>query len=212
MRQDAKQPSSLADSRLAPRSTPVLRSGKVVCQSGEYLCMMRDVSTGGVGLRFFHAPPPEPRIFLQLANGKVLPIERVWSRDHDAGYRFAAVVDVDEFISEGAMQPPRPIRVRLSLPALVTVDGRDGPARLADISRTGARIDADRQWPLEAFVRLEASGLPLLFGHIRWRDGTAHGIVFQNVLPLEKLAQHLLELQPFGAAESAPSDRTIRAA
>lgn len=197
MRQDADQPSTPAEQRVAPRSSLVLRAAKVICQSGEYLCVVRDVSATGVGLRFFHAVPPEPRIFLEAANGRIHPIERVWARESDAGFRFATEIDVDEFIAERGDAPHRPIRVRLNRPALVTVDGRDGHAALVDISRTGARIEADRYWPIEAFVRLEVSGLPLCFGHIRWREGTAHGIVFQNVMPLAQLAQHILGLQPF---------------
>lgn len=198
MRTKARPQPPASDLRAAPRSSLVLRTAKVVCQSGEYLCLVRDVSAGGAGLRFFHDVPPEPRIFLELANGRIHPIERVWSRERDAGYRFAAEVDVEEFIAERSEHPHRPIRMRLRRPALVTVDGRDGPATLADLSRTGARIEADRQWPLAAFVRLEVAGLPLFFGHVRWREGTVHGIAFQNVMPLERLAGHLLDVQPFG--------------
>jgi hypothetical protein len=186
-----------ADQRAAPRSSLMLRTAKVVCQSGEYLCLVRDVSASGAGLRFFHAVPPEARIFLELANGQIHPIERVWARETEAGYRFAAEIDVAEFIAERGDHASRPIRLRLERPALVTVAGADCPATLIDISRTGARLDADHAWPLRAFVRIELAGLPVRYGHIRWRQGTAHGIVFQNVMPLGDLALHLLTLQPF---------------
>ena len=202
---------SFADQRAAPRSSLMLRTAKVVCQSGEYLCLVRDVSSGGAGLRFFHAVPPEPRIFLELANGQIHPIEQVWARGNEAGYRFASPIDVDDFIAERSDHPHRAIRLRLERAALVTVDGQDCHATLADISRTGARIEAEQSWPLQAFVRIELAGFPIRYGHVRWREGTAHGIVFQNVMPLGDLAQHLLDLQPF-TEQSGANGWAIRAA
>jgi hypothetical protein len=202
---------SIADQRAAPRSSLLLRTAKVVCQSGEYLCLVRDVSATGTGLRFFHAVPPEPRIFLELANGQIHPIERVWARESEAGYRFASEIDVEDFIAERSDHATRAIRLRLQRPALVTVEGHDCLATLHDISRTGARIEAEQSWPLQAFVRLELTGFPIRYGHVRWREGTAHGIVFQNVLPLGDLAQHLLALQPF-AEQPGINGWAIRAA
>jgi hypothetical protein len=208
MRANAK---SFAEQRAAPRSSLMLRTAKVVCQSGEYLCLVRDVSASGAGLRFFHAVPPEPRIFLELANGQIHPIERVWVRETEAGYRFASPIDVAEFIAERSDHPHRAIRLRLERPALVTVEGHDCLATLTDISRTGARIEGGYGWPLQAFVRLELAGFPIRYGHVRWREGTSHGIVFQNMLPLGDLAQHLLAAQPF-AQQSGANGWAIRAA
>jgi PilZ domain len=202
---------SIADQRAAPRSSLLLRTAKVVCQSGEYLCLVRDVSATGTGLRFFHAVPPEPRIFLELANGQIHPIERVWARESEAGYRFASEIDVEDFIAERSDHATRAIRLRLQRPALVTVEGHDCLATLHDISRTGARIEAEQSWPLQAFVRLELTGFPIRYGHVRWREGTAHGIVFQNVMPLGDLAQHLLAAQPF-AEQGGSNGWAIRAA
>jgi hypothetical protein len=211
MQPSAEQRVPYADQRAAPRSSLMLRTAKVVCQSGEYLCLVRDVSASGAGLRFFHAVPPEPRIFLELANGQIHPIERVWARGQEAGYRFAANIDVADFIAERSDHANRAIRLRLERPVLVTAGGQDGRATLVDISRTGARLDADARWPLQAFVRLDAAGMPIRYGHVRWREGTAHGIVFQNVIPLGDLAQHLLALQPF-AEQSGTNGWAIRAA
>lgn len=208
MRSNAR---SFKELRAAPRSSLMLRTAKVICQSGEYLCLVRDVSASGAGLRFFHAVPPEPRIFLELANGQIHPIERVWARESEAGYRFASEIDVEDFVAERSDHPHRAIRLRLERPVLVTVEGQDSRATLTDISRTGARIEAEQRWPLQAFVRLELDRFPIRYGHVRWREGTAHGIVFQNALPLGDLAQHLLALQPF-AEQAGPNGWAIRAA
>lgn len=190
-------PSDPAELRAAPRSSLMLRTAKVVCQSGEYPCLVRDVSAGGVGLRFFHDVPPETRIFLQLANGAVYPIELAWVRDFEAGYRAANEIDVDEFIAEPSPHNHRAIRFRLERPVLVTIDGRDCRARLLDVSRTGAKLRADREWPQGAFVRVEFIGFPVRYGHVLWRKGVEHGIVFQDTMSLADLARHLLAVQPY---------------
>lgn len=205
--------------RRDPRQTLMLRTAKVICQSGEYVCLVRDVSRGGVGLRFFHAVPEEPRIFLELANGALYPIERTWQRSEtetgEAGYRFAAPVALGAFLDETSQHPHRPVRLRLKLPVLLTVNGVDCRAMLADISRCGARLVADRRLPEGAFVRCDADGLPLRFGHVAWRKQLEHGITFQQAFGLEELARCLFALQPGleGLAE-APITRVkaIRAA
>ncbi|MBA4161105.1 MAG: PilZ domain-containing protein [Novosphingobium sp.] len=208
-----------SDQRRDSRQTLMLRTAKVICQSGEYVCLVRDVSRGGVGLRFFHAVPQEPRIFLELANGALYPIERTWQRSEaesgEAGYRFAAPVALGAFLDETSQHPHRPIRLRLKLPVLLTVDGTDCKAMLADISRCGAKLTADRRLPEGAFVRCDALGLPLRFGHVAWRRQLEHGIVFQQAFGLEELARCLFALQPAleGLEQEQPTDsKAIRAA
>ena len=79
-------------------ASPLLRSAKVVCQLGEYICLVRDVSQDGVLLSFLHDVPCEPRIILALGNGQTYPIQRIWSGQEQAGYRFAGSVTVEEFL------------------------------------------------------------------------------------------------------------------
>lgn len=204
-----------AELRASQRSSLMLRTAKVVCQSGEYVCLVRDVSAGGVGLRFFHDAPPETRIFLELANGAIYPVERAWLDGNAAGYRAASEIDVDEFTSEPSDHPHRALRFRLERPVLATVDGHDCRPRLLDISRTGAKLRADREWPLQAFVRFELPGFPVRYGHVLWRKGFEHGIVFQGAMPLDQFARHLLAVQPYPehlTEQTGPHGWAIRAA
>ena len=91
---------------------------------------------------------------------------------------------------------------------LLTVDGHDFRAMLADISRCGAKLDIERRLPRGAFARFDAVGLPLRFGHVRWRNDNDHGIVFQDAIGLEELARCLHQLQPCAVAPAgAQADR-----
>ena len=55
-----------AEAREATRTSMMLRCAKVICQTGEYVAIIRDVSELGVGLSFLHRAPLEPRILLEL--------------------------------------------------------------------------------------------------------------------------------------------------
>lgn len=204
MRKIAGTGSTFADERDTPRSSLMLRVAKVVCQSGEYPCLLRDVSETGVGLRFFHKVPPEPRIILEQANGRTYPIERVWGRGHEAGYRLACEIDVAEFIAEPSAFPDRAIRLRIDRAAVVSVDGRECRARLIDLSCSGAKLAADSEWHAGAFVRLAIEGFPLRFGHVNWRKDLAHGVNFQGTMALDEFARHALALQPFRKPSGTP--------
>lgn len=197
-----------AERRSSRRSSLMFRAAKLLCESGEYVCIIRDVSATGTRLRLFHAVPHEPHLFLELPSGERFAMERVWQRDDQAGFRFSCSIDVAEFIREPSPFARRPIRLRLQRPALVATGGVHRPVVLRDISQHGAAIDADGPIPVGQTLRLEIDGLPSRFGCVRWRrdavHGVGHGLVFQQAYTLDELAMHALTLQPL--AQPAPAD------
>lgn len=195
----------LSEMRAAPRSSLMCRTGKILCESGEYVCVVRDVSATGTKLRLFHAAPPDRHLFLELANGDRYAMERVWTHGDHAGFRFSCMIDVDRFIAEPNPHLRRPIRLKLHQPADVTVDGVASPVMLLDLSQQSARIEAGRKFALEQKLWLTVSDLPQRFGCVRWRNGYSHGLVLQQGLSLDELARHAFALQPFGA----PSPATV---
>jgi hypothetical protein len=191
-----------AEMRAAPRSSLMCRTGKILCESGEYVCVVRDVSATGAKLRLFHAAPPDRHLFLELANGDRYAMERVWVQGDHAGFRFSCTIDVDRFIAEPSAWPRRPIRINLQRPADVAADGVASPAMLLDLSQQGARIEAGRKFALEQKLWLSVEGQPPRFGCVRWRRGYTHGLVLQQSLGLEQLARCALALQPFAPEPS----------
>ncbi len=177
---------------------------KVVCQTGEYLCFVRDVSTLGAGLTFMHAVPPEERILLQLANGLTYPIERVWIGKRQAGYRFGCEVTIEEFTrpqfgeAEDGLAP-RPIRLEIEADAKVG-DGRQAAqVRLLNLSCEGARFECEVDFQLNALIGFSLEGLEKRIGQLRWRDGHTFGMQFQHRLTDQEIADCALMLQPFGS-------------
>ncbi len=200
-----------AEMRAAPRSSLMFRTAKLLCESGEYICVVRDISSTGARLRLFHDVPPDTHLFLEMANGERYAMERVWTRDDHAGFRFSCTIDVDQFIAETSPYPRRPVRLKLQRPADLSVDGVASPVVLLDLSQQGARIDAGRMFALEQKVVLAVEGQPRRFGCVRWRKGYTHGLVLQHSFRLDELANYALALQPFGATDpTVPAPAALR--
>lgn len=183
--------------RGAERHCLTMRTAKVRCESGEYACIIRDVSTTGTKLQFFHTPPPDQYLYLELQSGALFAVECRWSDDTFAGYRFSGPVDVGEFIDDQGPHARRPIRLRFNQPVTVRSGETVSHAMLADLSQHGACIEAGRIFAGMQLVRLEIEGLPERIGHVCWRRDYAHGIVFQESIALRTLALHAYRLQPY---------------
>lgn len=193
------QSNEMSDRRENERTRLSPKLAKVICQTGEYLCFPRDVSELGTGLGFMHAVPPEPRILLQLANGLIYPIERVWIGKRQAGYRFGCEVSVEEFTGDDEEFDPRPIRLDISAAARVS-DGRTScPVKIINLSCEGARFESETEFALERLLGFSADGLDERLGELRWRDGKQFGMQFQHPLSVLELAECAVRLQPFGS-------------
>lgn len=195
-----------AERRDAPRFPLLMRTAKLLCESGEYICMVRDVSAGGAMIRLFHEVPPDTHVFLELASGDRYAMQRRWHRKDRAGYRFSSRIAVNEFIEEPSIHPRRPLRLRLYRTALVTADGRDSKAMLRNISQQGACVETSSRLSEGTELRLEVAGLPIRFGTVRWQSERAYGVVFQQAFPLEDFARYTLALQPFDAEAGDPDE------
>lgn len=193
------------DRRDADRIALMIRSAKLICNGGEYLCVVRDVSHGGVRLRLFHALPHEDQLTLELATGDRHSLERVWERDGEVGLRFADEIDVRDFINEGGVFRKRPVRLRFDCPVTVLVGERPYQAVMRDMSRQGARIDLDMSLPIGQRIQIDAPGFPEKFATVCWRRWPAHGVVFHQSFTFDCLAKLANRLQAPAPAPLLPA-------
>jgi PilZ domain len=196
-----------AEQRGAQRFILLIRTAKLVCESGEFICVVRDVSETGLRVRLFHDLPADRRMALELGNGEVYFIEKVWENDQLAGFQFSAPIDVQGFIAEVSPYPRRHLRLRMQVPATVSLDGTANAATIFDFSQNGARIETSRHIGVGQKVRLDAEHLPPLTGTICWRSGQEYGLALEQFFSLEGFALLSAELQLTGAS-SAPVRRT----
>ncbi len=208
---DSRRPParSFEEMRGAQRFTLLIRTAKLVCESGEFLCIIRDVSETGLRLRLFHDLPRDTRMAVELANGELYFIERVWERDSHAGFRFAAPIDVHAFIAEVSPYPRRQMRLRLQFSALLTADGQASAATVHDLSTQGGRIECGRFLALGQRIKLQGDHFPAVLAKVCWRSGTDYGLVFEQVFTLDALAVMAAELQQVGSAKPPSGERSV---
>lgn len=180
---DARQ-HSFEEMRSDQRYTLLIRTAKLVCESGEFLCIIRDVSATGVRMRLFHDLPADGHMALELSNGEIYFIERVWERDGHAGFRFSAPIEVAGFIAEVSPYPRRQPRLRLEFPAVLSSESQASVATVRDLSPQGGRIETSRFLAIGQRIRLEGEGFPAIIARVCWRSGADYGLAFEQVFTL----------------------------
>ena len=208
---DAAPQRSFEEMRGAQRFTLLIRTAKLVSESGEFLCIIRDVSATGLRLRVFHKLPADAHMVLELANGEIYFIERVWERDNHAGFRFATPIDVEGFIAEVSPYPRRQPRLRVQFPAVLSVGGEASVATVRDLSPQGARIETARFLAIGQRIKLEGDGFPATIAKVCWRSGADYGLVFEQVFTLESLAVLAAGLQNLPEAPAASAGGAVQA-
>lgn len=191
--------------RSGKRYTLILRAAKLICGAGEFLCVLRDLSDKGLKARLFHPLPACPEYAIEFGGGERFEIEPVWSRGRDTGFRFArGPIDVRGLLAEAGPFPKRSIRLRIAeeLPVQLRFDQGELTGRVIDISQHGAQIELTAALPIGQKLRIDACGLPVLHGRVRWRRMATHGVVFQEGFRLDELAQLAADLQ-IGANRAA---------
>lgn len=185
--------------RAAPRFTLLIRAAKLVCDAGEFVCVLRDVSESGVSIRLFHALPPEERFALHMPGGAIYPIISVWQRGLEAGFQFAEAVAVDMLINEAASFPKRGMRISVSFPVTLTTITQRCTAMIENLSQQGAQLECNGLFAIDQNLRLEGGGiapeLREIRAKVRWRRGTRYGLVFDDTFTLADFAKLIARLQ-----------------
>lgn len=189
------------DNRRDARFTLLIRAAKLIAPCGEYMCILRDASVGGVRAQIFHPLPPGNDFTLELSNGDRHALELVWERDGHAGFRFRNPVELAQLISGAGAYPKRPVRLQVQLPAqLITTDGRVADVMIRNLSQHGIGIDCTVRLAIEQAIRIEAEQLPSLTGRVRWRGRNAYGLALDHTFRFEELARLVGVLQQGNAA------------
>jgi hypothetical protein len=191
---DAARPVG-AEQRTAARYTPLIRTAKITGASGEFLCVVSDISESGVSVRLFHPLPRDNALRLEMSNGDSLPLERVWEKDGRAGFRFGSDVDLGRVVTGHGKWPKRPIRLNLDMPAVLSGLTGQFDATIKNISMQGAQIECSSRLAIDQRLRLSSRGLPEIRTKVRWRKGNLYGLVFDDTFQFADLARIIAHAQ-----------------
>jgi hypothetical protein len=192
---DAGNANPLDEERAVPRFTLLIRAAKLVAPAGEFICVIRDVSSAGVSLRSFHPLPSEGPQTLELQTGERHAIERIWERGGEAGYRFCNPVEVHNLIAEAGRFPKRQLRLALRIEATIACRGVLHRATIVNLSQQGARVECASLFALEQPLRITTGVLPDVTARVRWRRQEEYGLVFDDTFSLRQLALFAATMQ-----------------
>ncbi|GAA5056085.1 hypothetical protein GCM10023208_20560 [Erythrobacter westpacificensis] len=184
------------EQRAATRYTLLIRAAKLLCNAGEFLCVIRDVSESGISVRTFHRLPPTARMVVELQNGDRHEMEPIWQKDDRAGFRFVHQADISRIIASPSRYAKRAIRLNLSASAVIeTMDGRREDVEIVDLSQQGAKVACECRFALDERVKISAAGLPETHAKVRWRKDGGCGLIFENTYQYGDFARIAADLQ-----------------
>lgn len=182
--------------RAAPRVTSLIRAAKLVCGKGEFVCVVRDVSASGAGVRCFHTVPEDASMALELQNGDSFEIAKVRGEGPEASFRFVDTsIEVDRLIRETWTFPRRPLRLAVSIPVTMRTLAGQSEAITKNVSQQGCRVETALPLSLAQSVLLESPHLPGIRAKVRWRRDGECGLVFDDTFSLSDFAIHVAKLQ-----------------
>lgn len=183
------------EQRATPRFTSLMRAAKLVCGKGEFVCVVRDVSSQGVRLRCFHPLPRDPAMALELQNGEIIELEPVREEGLEAAFRFTGEVTIERLIHESALYPRRPLRLNLAIPLTLRTAAGAVTAVTHNLSQQGCRAECPSPLAIAQAVLVEGPQLPGLRAKVRWRQDGVVGLVFDDTFALKDFALVAARLQ-----------------
>jgi hypothetical protein len=181
-----------SDRRDGERYLTLLRVGSMTVDGQRHLCLIRNVSCGGMLIRTYSDMRPGTRLSIEFKHGESVAGTVRWVSDGNIGLMFDHAIDVLQLL-ETAVNGPRPRMPRVEVGAVAWV--REGAAtcraETIDISQGGIKLRLAKPLSLRSQVVVTLTGLPSLAGAVCWNHEDCYGIRFDQVMQLQSLIRWL---------------------
>jgi len=194
---------SLAPSAPAPperrkgeRYLSLLRVGALLIDGRQELCLVRNVSAGGMLIRPYSPVALGTVVTIELKHGETVSGVVKWIEDGLVGIAFDAPIDVVALLassSEG--QQPRMPRIEIGCTAWVREDADIHRTRTVNISQGGMGVESSTELGIDADVIVSLAGIGPIAGVVKWQEGDRYGIGFNRVLAVNELMDFLRQQQ-----------------
>ena len=181
----------LPERRSDERHLSLLRVGSITIAGRRELCLIRNVSAGGMLIRPYCAIATGTPITVELKQGDPISGIAKWTRDDCVGVSFDEPIDVLALLSSADGPRPRMPRVEVDCVAWVRVDATVHRSRAVNISQGGIKVECRSDMPTGTDVIVTLNGLPPCQGTIRWSVDGACGVTFNRILALPVLVAWL---------------------
>lgn len=192
---------SLADAPPAPverrevdRQLTLFRVGSLIIDGRRELCLIRNVSAGGMMIRAYCTVEPGTRVSVELKRGELVDGTAIWVKDDIIGLEFDKPIDVVDLLKT-SMEGPRPRMPRIEVDCVAWVrEGADTHrAHARDVSQGGLKVEIQQKLGIGEQVTVTLPGLAPVPGVVRWFAAGCYGLTFNKVLPLPLLVGWLSE-------------------
>jgi hypothetical protein len=177
--------------RSGERHVKILRVGVLVVEGRRELCLIRNISAGGLMAHVYTSVKVGQQVVVELKTHEAIPGRVAWTKDSNAGVAFDAPVDIEELLANPVTLDngwrARSPRIEVDRAATVRVEGVPSPARICDISQSGVKIETEAKLIIDGDVVLSPEGFRPIAGVARWQEGGRAGIVFNEVIRLNEL-------------------------
>ena len=195
-----------SDRRSDERMIAMLRVAKVTEASGrEQLIRVRNVSAGGLMAEVGHPVSVGDMVEVELSSQKITS-SVIWTREGTAGFKFEQNIDLGELLAGRKPRHgfrPRPPRLEVNCKANVKVENNYYTVEVHDISLGGMKVEPIEEYCLGKPVVVVIESLRPVRGEVRWFADRKAGIVFDQPLKFEELAEWIgkrLEMATLKAA------------
>ncbi|MEZ5688409.1 MAG: PilZ domain-containing protein [Caenibius sp.] len=190
----ARQP-IMEERRGSPRLGLLIRAAKLVFESGEFLCVMRDVSESGVRIKVFHALPDDQPQYIEFATGDRIMVRAIWQDGDSVGLSFAEPQDVAAIVRERGPYRKRSLRFAIEAELQIRVGLATFPATVLNFSQFGARIRCSHHLARGQQIKITGGLVRDLGGTVAWRKDDNYGLTLDRTFPVPDTARLVARLQ-----------------
>ena len=184
------------DRRSDERYVSLLRVGALMVEGRRELCLIRNVSAGGMMIRPYSRIAAGTPVAVELKQGDTVAGVAQWCDNGLVGVAFDEPIDVLALLSAPDGRPrPRMPRIELDCTATLRHDGQVFRTRLINISQGGICVSSGLDMEIGGDVVVTLAGLHAAAGVVKWREGDYYGIGFNRVYPVDELMAFLKDQQ-----------------
>lgn len=181
--------------RKTERHLKILRVGTLVRDGVRELCMIRNISAGGLMAHAYSDLPVGHAVAVELKSNQQLTGTVAWVRSSNVGIAFDAPIDVAELLSNPPVLAngwkPRLPRVQIDRLATLRSGARTFWVTALDISQGGAKLESGEPIEIGSEAVLSFESFRPIPGVVRWQGGGLCGIGFNQLLPFGELVEWL---------------------
>jgi PilZ domain-containing protein len=181
--------------RRETRHLTILRVGALIGAHGRELCLIRNISAGGLLAHVYSHHVPGAAVSVELKSNQAVSGRVIWADQSNVGIEFDEPIDVEEMLSsqpalENGWQPRLP-RVEVDRLATLRCGARLYGVNTRDISQGGVKLETDQPLEVGREVVLTMEKFRPLAGTVRWCRDSLAGIAFNHLIPFHELMEWL---------------------